>query len=163
MKFNRSLRALRASALQVTWYSKLLALILFVALPFLGFYAGMKYQQAIAPPSQEVPNGTKPNGSDQTGWKTIVDSDQVTVKTKYEAGVLKYSGTVQLPTPCHKLKEESLVMESYPEQVQIRLTIQDPGPGTFCAQVITQKEFSGQVQVSEKAVVSVYLNGEKVE
>ncbi|MEK7094440.1 MAG: hypothetical protein AAB903_03835 [Patescibacteria group bacterium] len=30
---------------KVTWYSKLLALILFVALPFIGFYLGMMYQE----------------------------------------------------------------------------------------------------------------------
>ena len=29
---------------KVTWYSKLLALILFVALPFIGFYLGIKYE-----------------------------------------------------------------------------------------------------------------------
>src|ERR1044072_2461483 len=29
---------------KVTWYSKLLALILFVALPFTGFYLGIKYE-----------------------------------------------------------------------------------------------------------------------
>ncbi len=32
---------------KVTWYSKLLALILFVALPFLGFYYGMEYQKTL--------------------------------------------------------------------------------------------------------------------
>jgi len=30
---------------KVTWYSKLLALILFVILPFIGFYLGMKYAE----------------------------------------------------------------------------------------------------------------------
>ncbi|MBI4085949.1 MAG: hypothetical protein HY433_01750 [Candidatus Liptonbacteria bacterium] len=29
---------------KVTWYSKLLALALFVALPFIGFYFGVKYE-----------------------------------------------------------------------------------------------------------------------
>jgi len=121
---------------QVTWYSKLLALILFVALPFLGFYAGMKYQQPTTPPSQDSSiNDTKPGDSDQTGWKTIVNSSQITVKTKYENETLKYSGIAQLPSPCHQLKDQSGVMESYPEQVRIQL---------------------------EKAVVSVFLNGEKI-
>jgi len=150
---------------QVTWYSKLLAMILFIALPFLGFYVGMKYERAIVPPSQDLrTNDTKPRSSDQTGWKTIVDTSQVSVKTKYENGNLKFSGIVQLPTPCHKLRDETAVLESFPEQVQIRLTTrEDKAPDVgFCAQVITPKEFSGQVQVSEKAVVSVFLNGEKI-
>lgn len=32
---------------EVTWYSKLIALFLFVALPFIGFYYGMEYQKTI--------------------------------------------------------------------------------------------------------------------
>jgi len=148
---------------QVTWYSKLLASILFIALPFLGFYVGMKYERAIVPQSQDlITSDTKPRSSDQTGWKTIVDTKQVTVETKYENGTLKYSGTVQLPSPCHQLKDETVVLESFPEQVQIRLTIQNPDPQIQCIQVVTPKEFSGQMQVSEKAVVSVFLNGEKI-
>ena len=31
---------------KVTWYSKLVALALFVALPFIGFYLGVKYEKA---------------------------------------------------------------------------------------------------------------------
>jgi len=145
---------------EVTWYSKLFALILFVALPFLGFYAGMKYEQAVAPSSENTSTASaKPNGS-QVGWKTLVQTNQITVKTKYEGGVLKYAGTVQIPTPCYKLKDETVVLESFPEQVQIRLAVvQTRG---ICAQVITNKEFSGQVKVSEKAVISVFLNGEKI-
>ena len=76
--------------------------------------------------------------------------------------MLKYEGTVALPTPCHSLKQEVKVMESYPEQVRIDLTVENPSPEKFCAQQITQKEFSGEVKVSEKATVSVFLNGEKV-
>ncbi len=33
----------------VTWYSKLIALILFVALPFIGFWYGMQYGELVAP------------------------------------------------------------------------------------------------------------------
>lgn len=33
---------------KVTWYSKLLALALFVALPFIGFYYGMKFGETVA-------------------------------------------------------------------------------------------------------------------
>lgn len=34
---------------KVTWYSKAIALILFVALPFIGFYYGFQYGKAMAP------------------------------------------------------------------------------------------------------------------
>lgn len=45
---------------KVTWYSKLLALILFIGLPFLGFYLGSKYEKLVvaAEPSQIVTAGT---------------------------------------------------------------------------------------------------------
>ena len=33
---------------KVTWYSKLLALALFVALPFIGFYYGVRYEKTVA-------------------------------------------------------------------------------------------------------------------
>jgi hypothetical protein len=32
---------------KITWYSKLIALILFITLPFIGFYLGMQYEKAI--------------------------------------------------------------------------------------------------------------------
>src|SRR3990167_9192827 len=50
---------------RVTWYSKLLALILFVLFPLTGFYLGMWYQKAISPPKQiqtdTIPDKDKPN------------------------------------------------------------------------------------------------------
>ncbi|MGD1003636.1 MAG: hypothetical protein ABR884_03635 [Minisyncoccia bacterium] len=38
---------------KVTWYSKLLALALFVALPFIGFYYGIRYGKIVAAIGQE--------------------------------------------------------------------------------------------------------------
>ena len=148
---------------QVTWYSKLLALILFIALPFIGFYAGMKYQQAVTTP-EEIKVGTPsatPKGNNNSTTKISIKTDKLTLKTTYENGILKYSGTVQMPTPCYKLKDETGVLESFPEQVQIRISIVQTRD--ICAQVITPKEFSGEARVSEKATISVYLNGKKVD
>ena len=70
--------------------------------------------------------------------------------------------TVEVPTPCHEIRQETKIMESYPEQVRIDLSVVDPAPGIICVQQITQKEFSGEVKVSESATVSVNLDGEKV-
>ena len=143
---------------QVIWYLKMLATILFIVLPFIGFYVGMKYQQAITVSGKVVVNNTPKTEDKNINIKT----DQLILNTTYENGVLKYSGIVQLPTPCHKLKDETGVLQSFPEQVQIRLVVEPPKPGIDCAQVITEKEFSGEVKVSSKAVVSVYLNGTRV-
>jgi hypothetical protein len=147
----------------VTWYSKLAAAILFIALPFAGFYAGMKYQEAISSPDTDVvEDSDKKSSDDSSAWETLVRSDEITVKTKYEGGKIKYSGTVQTPTPCHEIKDETKVLESFPEQVQIRLLVVQGNPGAICAQVISEKEFSGEVEVSKDATISVHLDGKEV-
>jgi hypothetical protein len=150
---------------QVTWYYKVLALALFVALPFIGFWAGMWYQKNISPESTITTNDSNvaTDSASKNDWVEIIESEEITVQIKHENGVLKYKGTVQVPTACYKLSDETTVLESFPEQVEIRITINEPESGVICAQVFTDKEFSGQVQVSEKATVSVFLNDEKVE
>ena len=147
---------------QVTWYSKVIAMVLFIALPFVGFYLGMKYQEGINPQINNVVNTTP-----KSDTKTVVNTDKVTVKTTYENGVLKYSGSVQVPTPCYTLEVKASVLESFPEQVQIKLNVNELAVDDLenvnvCAQVVTEKEFSGEVQVSEDATVTVFLNDEQV-
>ena len=133
-----------------TWYSKAIAIFLFFAFPIVAFYLGVKYQKSII---YKV--------------KSTISSYQVPVKSKvtfeknYENNLLKYAGTVEAPTPCHEIRQETKIMESYPEQVRIDLTIENPAPGNVCVQQITKKEFSGEVKVSESATVSVFLDGEK--
>ncbi|MEX0621443.1 MAG: hypothetical protein WD187_00405 [Candidatus Woykebacteria bacterium] len=39
---------------QVTWYSKLAALILFITLPFIGFCGGVWYQKSVFPPQTKI-------------------------------------------------------------------------------------------------------------
>ena len=61
---------------KVTWYSKILALALFVALPFIGFYYGTKYGETVAwlqnPVVTQTPAGTDYYHNVAT-WQT--DSD----------------------------------------------------------------------------------------
>ncbi|HVO28472.1 MAG TPA: hypothetical protein VMT81_00615 [Candidatus Paceibacterota bacterium] len=45
---------------KVTWYSKLVALALFVALPFIGFWYGMQYGEIIAPLNNPIPAPSGP-------------------------------------------------------------------------------------------------------
>ena len=134
-----------------TWYSKSIAIFLFFAFPVAAFYLGAKYQKSIV---YKV--------------KSTIASSSVPVKSKftfeknYENNLLKYKGTVEVPSPCHEIRQETKIMESFPEQLRIDLTIENPTPDNVCAQQITLKEFSGEIKVSESATVSVYLNGEKV-
>ncbi len=152
---------------QVTWYSKLAAAILFVALPFLGFYAGTWYQKNVSTKTSDVvTNGssTATDSASKNGWATVVKAEEITVQTKYESGTLHYKGSVQVPTACYKLKDETTVLESDPVQVQIRISAGQTKSDSLgvCAQVITDLEFSGQVQASKDAVVTTFLDGAQV-
>ena len=134
-----------------TWYSKAIAIFLFFAFPIATFYLGVKYQKSII---YKV--------------KSTISSYQVPVKSKvtfeknYENNLLKYAGTVEVPSPCHEIRQETKIMESFPEQIRLDLTVEKPAPGNVCAQQITLKNFSGELKVSENASVSVFLDGQKV-
>jgi hypothetical protein len=78
---------------KVTWYSKTIALVLFVALPFIGFYYGAQYGQALQAvrgSSQSVSTSTS-SGSQASGyfsntseWQT--DSNNQTFSIAYPLG-----------------------------------------------------------------------------
>ena len=67
----------------------------------------------------------------------------------------EYTVTGQLPTPCHKADVQSLVAESYPEQVFIVITVKEPQPDIICTQVIQEFEYEGTFTASENATVSL--------
>ena len=164
---------------EVTWYSKLAAAILFVLLPFLGFYAGMRYQEALfqgvnndgaivsIPANKDATSSAKNKDNDDLDQRTLVkkiNNEKLSISVVLDDGSLRYSGAVVVPTPCHEVKADAIVAESHPEQVRIDLTVViKAGPTQFCAQVVTNKEFSGEAKVSSEAQVSVYLDGEKID
>ena len=143
---------------KVTWYSKLLALILLVLLPFAGFLLGMKYQTSITVPSvQFVTNDSTSNSNIVSN----ISPSKLKITTQLKNGVLKYSGSVELPNPCYQVKDEIVILESYPQQVQVRISVVNPrnGTGGTCIQVLTTKEFSGELKISNQAKISVWFNG----
>jgi len=149
---------------KVTWYSKLAALILFISLPFLGFWAGMKYQRAVSPnttidQSTATNSSKKSNSSTNVHTKTeiVLKTDQVDFVGTYRDGVWKYSGIVRLPDSCTTLTHDAVVRESFPEQVSIDITTKKGAQA--CAQVITPKTFSGELKVSQNATISLTLDG----
>jgi len=56
----------------VTWYSRLIALILFIALPFAGFYLGMKYQEAVNPSTTKIATNSA-NKNPSPGTLNVID------------------------------------------------------------------------------------------
>src|SRR3989344_7772027 len=134
-----------------TWYSKAIAIFLFFALPVAAFYFGVKYQKSIVYKVKSTISSYK-----------VPAKSKATFQKSFEDNLLKYNGTVEAPTPCHEIRQETKIMESYPEQVRIDLSVINPTADKVCAQQITQKEFSGEIKVSENASVSVFLDGKKV-
>ena len=95
---------------------------------------------------------------------SIVDeSTTITItEATFDGKLYTYKGTVSVPTPCHDLSAEAFIKESYPEQVELRFAIAEPGDDEICAQVITDKEFTIIFQASESAIIKATLNGEEV-
>lgn len=76
----------------------------------------------------------------------------------FAKSVHNISGTMQVPTPCHELKVEARIMESYPEQVVVDFNIVDTG--AICVQVIADKPWSVEFIASEQARISARVNGQ---
>lgn len=81
----------------------------------------------------------------------------------YADGVLTYSIPISKPTPCHEVKTDMLVMESYPVQLRLDITTPPPEGEVMCAQVIAEQMVEGNYTIDHKpGAFSAYLNGEKV-
>lgn len=94
--------------------------------------------------------------------KMACDSDglppdeTLNIEFSYSNGKYIYSGTIQKPTPCHEVKSEIVVRESFPEQVDLRFMVKDSGQ--ICTQVIGEEAVTGEIQVSKEASIRVFLN-----
>lgn len=105
-----------------------------------------------------------PENKNKTGEFTI-EKKGFNFVAKYqfdnkEVNMWDYKITGTLPTPCHEVKTEEIVLESYPEQVSVLLTITPPSSDVACIQVIKEFEKEGTFQASEKAKVSFLIEEE---
>ncbi|HNW33189.1 MAG TPA: hypothetical protein PLN39_00985 [Candidatus Dojkabacteria bacterium] len=105
-----------------------------------------------------------PENKNKTGEFTI-EKKGFNFVAKYqfenkEVNMWDYKITGTLPTPCHEVKTEEIVLESYPEQVSVLLTITPPSSDAVCIQVIKEFEKEGTFQASEKAKVSFLIEEE---
>jgi hypothetical protein len=60
----------------VTTLSKTLAMLLFIALPFIGFQMGREYQKKITPPIADTNIVSVPTQSPNANWKTYTSKDK---------------------------------------------------------------------------------------
>ncbi|OGL77290.1 hypothetical protein A3J43_00525 [Candidatus Uhrbacteria bacterium RIFCSPHIGHO2_12_FULL_54_23] len=112
---------------------------------------------------KEPPQSVPPQGIEtpQDQWAGEVVGT-VVVQHRFLNGTHIYSGTLTTPTPCHQVSADARVMESYPEQIVLALTLQEPEPDAVCVQMIAELPFTVQVRASEEASVRGELDGAPV-
>lgn len=69
----------------------------------------------------------------------------------------EYTLSADLPTPCYQLTAETIIAESFPEQVTVKAMILplDTGSDVACAQVITPAQYTGSYQADAKATANL--------
>ena len=85
----------------------------------------------------------------------------ITAKHQFKDGTHIIAGELNMPTPCHILDWETLIAESFPEQVTINFNLSTQAE--VCTQVITPTRFLVEFQASEEASIRATLNGERAE
>ncbi len=78
--------------------------------------------------------------------------ETIDAKHYFIDGVHTFVGEVVLPTPCDLLSVDTLVMESYPEQVRLDFTVINNSE--VCAQVLTKQRFKAEAKASGETKVS---------
>lgn len=101
--------------------------------------------------------GVNPTPTQHVGIITDSQDDFSLVATYLGDSSWKYVVTGQLPNPCIQTQIDTLVAESYPEQVTVRLSVTSD-PTEMCAQVITDYRYEGTFTASEKAVARLIVN-----
>lgn len=134
--------------------SIVLVIILF-ALIVVGMfvYANLKQAELAAEPT--------PNPVDTVVDVPYPEVDRITATHYFIDGEHTLVGEVNMPTPCDLLEAETLVMESYPEQVLVAFTVINSTDS--CTQVITPQRFKIEAVASEEASFSATFMGRSVE
>ena len=107
-----------------------------------------------------------------TGSEPVVPTVATTTQTTYgitridgkhffKNGVHTIVGSLPLPTPCDLLTTESLVAESYPEQVTFMFAVVNTTD--TCAQMITTQRFKVSATASKEANLRATFSGIPVE
>lgn len=89
------------------------------------------------------------------------DITRIDAKHYFIDGVHTFVGEIQMPTPCDLLEVDTVVMESYPEQIKLNFSVVNNSE--TCAQVLTAQRFKTSATASEAATVSATFMGRAVE
>lgn len=86
---------------------------------------------------------------------------RIEAKHFYIDGVHTVAGEIPMPTPCDLLDAQTVVAESYPEQITLDFSVINNAE--FCAQQITPQRFKVSVEASEEASFNARFMGRDVE
>ena len=98
------------------------------------------------------------NSDIQEDYKVVLTESNFKLESEYiSENDWEYTVTGELPNPCYNATVDAMVAESYPEQVTITVTIEDPDPEVICAQVIQEFTYEGTFSASEKATIKLVV------
>lgn len=90
-----------------------------------------------------------------------ISQDGFTVVPAY-LGSSKWSYTLKgsVPNPCYSYEKEVIILESFPEQVEVSVNVKSPAADQVCTQVIVPVDDSGEFEADEKAVITLKVTRE---
>lgn len=118
---------------------------------FVILIAVLAYIFFVAPASAPVVDDTAPVQNEDELAPPYVQQDSLT--HTFEDGVHTIAGVMVLPTPCHQIVADTMIAESFPEQVSIVISV--PEDEGVCIQVLEDRSFSVDVEVSRDATFSI--------
>ena len=99
------------------------------------------------------------NSDIQEDYKVVLTESNFKLESEYiSENSWEYTVTGELPNPCYNASVDAMVAESYPEQVTITVTVEQPDPEVMCAQVIQEFTYEGTFSASEKATIKLFVN-----
>jgi hypothetical protein len=117
--------------------------------------AGMVFGVAFLIYTQFLKEGNNEQITEDNDINYTVQEGNFTLYTEYVGdSEWEYQVTGTVPTPCHEVDINTQVMESFPEQVVVNVSVVSD-PEEICIQVIKDINKSGTFQASDKAEISL--------
>lgn len=87
-----------------------------------------------------------------------ITSEDFTLEKEYiSENTWEFKITGQFPNPCYSATVETVIAESYPEQVTITVNIIEPSKDIVCIQVISPFEYEGTFSASQQALITLNI------
>ena len=85
-----------------------------------------------------------------------ITTENFTLEKEYVSeNTWKYKITGQFPNPCYNATVETIIAESYPEQVTITVNVTKPTQDMSCIQIISPFEYEGIFSASQEALITL--------